>query len=145
MDKQLPSDYDELQEMLIYNNEILDQYKWGIVQNLYSEMYRQDMSIRQLSNKSDVNYTHIYKLIRGKTRIGLDILIKLSYALKHTPGYFFPEEVQAPKTDGDKFDEIVRDMDPQSKNYLLDLCINYSREWKRLKDKGERNHSPTYS
>ena len=140
MEKKLPEKYSELQEMLIYSNEMVDQYKWGIVQRIYEETFRQGMSIRQLSINSEVSYTHIYKMMRGKNRIGLDILIKLAYGLGKSPGYFFPEETQAPKTDGDRFDEIVRDMDLQSRNYLLDFSINYSKECKRLKEKGERSH-----
>lgn len=122
-------------ETPVYDEDLMDQYKWAIAQNIYAEMDKKNVTAHQLASMIGMHYTHLYNIIRGESKIGLDALIKVAYGLGCKPSAFFPEEMKTAKSDGDRFNDICRDMDVQSKNYLLDLCNNYSKEYRRLRNK----------
>ena len=124
-------------ETPVYDEDLMNQYKWAIAQNIYAEMDKKNLTAHQLAAIIGIHYTHLYNIVRGESKIGLDTLIKVAFGLGCKPSVFFPEEMKAPRTDGDRFNAIVRDMDVQSKNYLLDLCNNYSKEWRRLRNKSK--------
>ena len=66
----------------IYNEELMDNVLVGIAQNILSEMERQGLTIRGLSELSDVNYSQLTKIFNCKGYIGLKSMIKIAAALK---------------------------------------------------------------
>ena len=111
----------------IYNEELMDNVLVGIAQNILSEMERQGLTIRGLSELSDVNYSQLTKIFNCKVYIGLKSMIKIAAALKISPVELFPYDQNKRKTNGQRFDEITKGMDLESTNYLLDVCAGYSK------------------
>ena len=111
----------------IYNEELMDNVLVGIAQNILSEMERQGLTIRGLSELSDVNYSQLTKIFNCKGYIGLKSMIKIAAALKISPVELFPYDQNKRKTNGQRFEEITKGMELASTNYLLDVCAGYSK------------------
>ena len=114
-------------------DDLIDRILEGVVQNICLEIDKQGITIRGLGELADVNYSHLSRMVNGQTRIGLTTLIKLAYALHVSPSELFPFDVNKRKTNGQRFDEITKEMDISSSNFLLGLCADYSKEWRRIK------------
>lgn len=117
----------------IYNEELMDNVLEGIAQNIFVEMDKQGLTVRGLGELSGVNYSHLSRLFNGQSKIGIGTLIKLAYALHISPGELFPYDVNRRKTNGQRFDEITKEMDIASSNFLIGFCADYTREWRRMK------------
>lgn len=117
----------------IYNEELMDNVLEGIAQNIFVEMDKQGLTVRGLGELSGVNYSHLSRLFNGQSKIGIGTLIKLAYALHISPGELFPYDVNRRKTNGQRFDEITKEMDIASSNFLIGFCADYAREWRRMK------------
>jgi hypothetical protein len=72
-------------------------------------------------------------MFSGQARIGLESVIKLAYALRVSPKDLFPYDTNSRKTNGQRFDEMTKEMDPQSCNVLLGIVADFTKEWRRLK------------
>lgn len=122
----------------IYNEDMMNYILDGILSNICIEMDKQNISVRELGDLSGVDYSHLSRVFNGHGRIGLTAMIKIAYALHVNPKDFFPydDESNKRKTNGERFDELTKDMDISSSNFLLSLCVNYSKEWRRLKVNG---------
>ena len=96
-------------------------------------MDKQGLTVRGLGELSGVNYSHLSRLFNGQSKIGIGTLIKLAYALHISPGDLFPYDVNRRKTNGQRFDEITKEMDIASSNFLIGFCADYAREWRRMK------------
>ena len=103
----------------IYNEELMDNVLEGIAQNIFVEMDKQGLTVRGLGELSGVNYSHLSRLFNGQSKIGIGTLIKLAYALHISPGDLFPYDVNRRKTNGQRFDEITKEMDIASSNFLI--------------------------
>lgn len=114
-------------------NQMIDQVLEGIVQKITVIMDQQQITIRGLGEMADVNYSHLSRMFNRQTRIGLTTLIKVAYALHISPCDLFPYDVNKRKTNGQRFDEITRDIDVKKRNFLLTICADYVREWRRIK------------
>lgn len=114
-------------------NQMIDQVLEGIVQKITVIMDQQQITIRGLGEMADVNYSHLSRMFNRQTRIGLTTLIKVAYALHISPCDLFPYDVNKRKTNGQRFDEITKDIDVKKRNFLLTICADYVREWRRIK------------
>lgn len=123
----------ELIDSPIYNREMMQRLYDGIIQNIHVEMDKQGLSIRGLAEIANVNFGHISNMLNGKCNIGLETLIKIATALQMSPEEFFPYDCNKRRTNGQRFDEITKGLDLVSCNFLLDLCVDYCREFRRLK------------
>ena len=120
-------------ESPIYNDEEMERIIGGIAQNIRIQMDKEHISLRDLEMRSGVCFSHLSRMFNGRSRIGLDALIRIAAAFEMSPCDFFPYDRNHRMTNGEKFDEITRGMDLKSSNFLLELCISYCREWNRLK------------
>lgn len=114
-------------------NQMIDQVLEGIVQKITVIMDQQQITIRGLGEMADVSYVHLSRMFNRQTRIGLTTLIKVAYALHISPCDLFPYDINKRKTNGQRFDEITRDIDVKKRNFLLTICVDYVREWRRIK------------
>ena len=114
-------------------NQMIDQVLEGIVQKIIVIMDQQQITIRGLGEMADVNYSHLSRMFNRQTRIGLPTLIKVAYALHISPCDLFPYDINKRKTNGQRFDEITKDIDVKKRNFLLTICADYVREWRRIK------------
>lgn len=114
-------------------NQMIDQELEGIVQKITVIMDQRQITIRGLGEMADVNYSHLSRMFNRQTRIGLTTLIKVAYALRISPCDLFPYDVNKRKTNGQRFDEITKDIDVKKRNFLLTICADYVREWRRIK------------
>jgi transcriptional regulator with XRE-family HTH domain len=123
----------DLVDSPIYNEDMMDDIRNGIVQNIYVEMDRQGLTTRGLGELSGVNYSHLSRMFSGQAQIGLESVIKLSYALRVSPKDLFPYDTNCRKTDGQRFDEMTKDMDTTSRNVLLGIVADFVKECRRIK------------
>lgn len=126
----------ELLDTPIYNEELLQRTYDGIIQNIRVEMDKENLSIRGLSEISGVHFSHLSNMFSGKCNIGLDALIRLASALQLSPAELFPYDFNKRKTNGQRFDEITKELDLSSSNALLEQCMIICKEMKRLKREG---------
>lgn len=134
----ISTDYpSDLLDTPINDEEKIESILEGIIQNIYIEMEKQGISLRGLGELSGVNYSHLSRMFNGQAAIGMKGLIKIAYALHVSPGELFPYDSNKRKTNGQHFDEITKEMDIASCNYLLKMCTDYVKEWRRIKN----NHS----
>ena len=122
-----------LVESPVYNPERMDGVMNGIVQNIRIEMDKQEMTLSNLAELADVDCAHLSRVFKGTGRIGLTVLIKVAYVLKISPSELFPYDFNSRKTNGQRFDEITKELDLSSSNYLLLFCSDYVKEWRRIK------------
>lgn len=116
----------------LFNEKDMDMIYWGIAQNVYVEMDKQGFSIRELGNVSGVNYSHLTKIFNGQGKMGLSTLIKISYALHMNPKDFFPFDDNGRKTNGQRFEELTKELDTAGINYLMNICTDYIKERRRI-------------
>lgn len=128
--------FPELIDTPVYNEELLQRTYDGIIQNIRVEMDKKGLSIRGLSEISGVHFSHLSNMFSGKCNIGLDALIRLSYALQLAPAEVFPYDFNKRKTNGQRFDEITKDLDLASSNMLLDQMMIIVKDLKRVKREG---------
>lgn len=121
----------------IYNDEMMDSIFNGIVQNIQTEMDKQGITVRGLGQLSGVNYSHLSRIFTGQSNIGLLVMIKVAYALNVSPSDLFPYDINKRKTNGQRFDEMTKRLDQASSNFLLNLCADYTKEFRRLVEKGQ--------
>ena len=113
----------DLVESPVYNPERMD----GV-------MDKQEMTLSNLAELADVDCAHLSRVFKGTGRIGLTVLIKVAYVLKISPSELFPYDFNSRKTNGQRFDEITKELDLSSSNYLLLFCSDYVKEWRRIKE-----------
>lgn len=123
----------DLLDTPIYDDEKMDQVLEGIIQNIYIEMDKQGITLRGLGEMSCVNYSHLSRMFNGQASIGIKAMIKIAYALHISPSQLFPYDLNQRKTNGQRFDELTKEMDVTGCNFLLELCTSYVREWRRIK------------
>ena len=117
----------------IYNEDEMQRIFDGITQNIRIQMDKEHVSLRDLEMRSGVCFSHLSRLFNGRSRIGLDALIRIAAAFEMSPTDFFPYDRNQRMTNGQKFDEITRGMDLKSSNFILEQCVSYCKEWNRLK------------
>ena len=117
----------------IYNEDEMQRIFDGITQNIRIQMDKEHVSLRDLEMRSGVCFSHLSRLFNGRSRIGLDALIRIAAAFEMSPTDFFPYDRIQRMTNGQKFDEITRGMDLKSSNFILEQCVSYCKEWNRLK------------
>lgn len=116
----------------ILNSPIYDEIRMkaildGISQNIWQKMDAKNMSVRNLAEVSGTTYCGLSNIFNYKKTIGLRSLIKIAYALECSPVDFFPYDLNRRKSNGDRFDEITKNLDLDSVNYLLELSINFAK------------------
>ena len=125
----------ELLNTPIYDDELMEQVLDGIVSNVMLEMDKQGLTTRGLAELSDGTYSHLSRIFNHEARIGLQTLIKVAYALHLSPAELFPYDINKRKTNGQRFDEITKELDVVSSNFLLGICADYVKEWRRISGK----------
>lgn len=122
----------------VYNQKLMDDALEEIGNKIVQEMERQDISGLELAEITGVNYSHIFKIVRGETAIGLRTLIKVSYALHVDIAKLMPTQIREEAESmsfGSKFENLVADIDDDGVQYLLNFCQDYSKEYFRIKNK----------
>ena len=114
--------------------DVSDEYLEGIVQNIYVLMDRKRITLRGISEMSGISYSAISKILNHKTRLGLKALIKIAYALRVNPKDLFPNDLNKRKSNGERFEELTKDMEISDCNFLLEICSDYVKEWKRIRN-----------
>lgn len=123
----------EIVDTPIHDQELMDQFLEGIISNILIEMDKQEITTRGLGQLSGISFSHLSRIFNGESKIGLCALIKIAYALHVSPSDLFPVDINKRKTNGQRFDEITKEMDIASSNFLLGLCADYVKEWRRIK------------
>ena len=122
----------DLVDSAIYDDDRMDDIYHGITQNIFIEMKKQNLSISDLARLSTIDAAHVSRIVNGKTRIGLPGLIKISIALHVSISELLPFDNNRRRTNGQRFDEMTKEMDLASKNFLLGICADYVKEWRRI-------------
>jgi len=123
----------EMLDTPIYDEELMDQLYDGIVSNIMIEMDKRGMTTRGLEQTAGICSGHLAKAFSGKVRLGLPAIVKVAYALQISPRDLFPDDLNKRKTNGQRYDEITKELDVVSNNFLLGMCSDYVKEWKRIK------------
>lgn len=123
---------DRLLNSPVYDDEMMNAIIRGIAQNIYLETEKQGLSMATISDIANIDSAHLSRIFNGKGNIGLNTLIKLSYVLNVNPGEFMPFDENKRKTDGQRFEIITRELDLASCNFLLNLCVEYAKEYRRI-------------
>ncbi|MBE6035571.1 MAG: helix-turn-helix transcriptional regulator [Clostridiales bacterium] len=116
-----------------YDEELIERFIHGILQNIKTETLRQNISYYDLASRSDLSYVHITKLFSGRTEIGLTGLVKLSIGLGKNPAEFMPLDINHRKTNGERFDELTKELDLDSCNFLLQMVAEYAKQFRKMK------------
>ena len=120
------------------DNEFVDRIVSGITQNIVCEMSKQDLTYRKLSELTGVDPGYFSRMLSGERKISLTNLIKIAYGRQLSPVDLFPYDNNLRKSSGQRFDDITKDLDIAGKNFCLDMCINYCKEVRRLKEKEKK-------
>ncbi len=120
----------------VFNKEIRKGISAIIKNNLYLEIQNRGLSLMEFSALSDTTYSNVWTTFNKETEhmLSFDSYIKFCYALDMPMTYFFPQEDAGKKTNGNRFDELTKELDVESVNYLLNMVLNYVAEYKRLRD-----------
>lgn len=116
------------------DNEFIDRILNGITQNIAVEMSKQRLTYRAISELTGIDPGYFTRILSGERKLSLTNLIKIAYGLQLSPMDLFPYDLNMRKSSGQRFDDITKDLDIAGKNYCLDMCINYCKEVRRLKD-----------
>lgn len=120
-------------ESPVYDADRMDGVMNGIVQNIRIEMDKHNMTLSNLAELAGVDCAHLSRVFKGTARVGLTVLIKVAYVLEISPGDLFPYDFNTRKTNGQRFDEITKELDISGCNYLLLFCADYVKEWRRIR------------
>lgn len=124
----------DIVESAIYDPNLMENYLVGIAQNIQIEMDRRNISLRKLAEISDINPSHLCKVLSHKSHIGLTTLIKISCGLGVRVNDLLPTDTNKRKTNGDKFDDLTKALDVQIVNLLLGFLADFVRLNRRIKD-----------
>lgn len=108
--------YEQMQ--IIYN---------GIAQNIYRMMDSKGMTLGCLASISGVTASSLSKILNYHSPIGLKSLLRISFAFECSPVELFPDDLNKRKTNGDRFEELTRDMDVATVNFLLEQAAGLSK------------------
>lgn len=111
----------------IYDPGLMENYLVGIAQNVQIEMDKRNMSLRRLAELSDVNPSHLCKVLSHKSHIGLTTLIKISCALGVGVNDLLPTDTNKRKTNGERFDDLTKTQDVRVVNFLLKFAADIVR------------------
>ena len=117
----------------ILDDEMYERICIGIAQNIQNEMFKRRLSYRDMTELSGLHYAYFTHLFNGDQKIGLKAFISCAMGLNISPTALLPYDLNKRKTQGERFDEITKELDEASKNFLIDLCASYCRENKRIK------------
>lgn len=112
--------------------ELEDLFFRGIAENISIEIEKKNYSITDVAYEANVSTTHLFRVLNGDARIGLNSLFLLSLVLEKNPADFLPTTIQSLQTNGQIYDEITKMMDPSSNNALLGFVAAWAKEWKRV-------------
>lgn len=127
-----PPALQDVLESPVFDEKMMDVFLEGIRKNVILECNRRNMGYQELSLKSNMHYTQIYKILNGTGGLGLQSLIKISYALGLNPGNLIPYNNCHRKTNGERFDELTVGLDIEACNALLEWCAEYCRQMRRI-------------
>lgn len=117
------STYDRLIDTIVYDDDKLELLVKEIGKNVRKEREKRNWSSTELSNRSNINNSHIYKIESGLGNIGIAAVLKFCIAFGISPNDLIPlDDVQKVRTNGDRFDEITRNAGVETVNFLLDMA-----------------------
>lgn len=120
----------------VYNDEMMNNVLEGVAQNIHLEMEKIGVSLRELSDISGVSYSHLSRIFNSKNNMSLPVFFKLAYALHMNPRDLLPYDVvNKRKTYGELFDEMIKGTDLHMANFLLKICADFTREYRRIQRK----------
>ena len=95
-----------------------------LAKNIKDIRLKKNWSVEKLSDLSSVDKTHIYRIEAGQKKVGLGVLIKISYALEVNVGDLFviPTEIT----------QTIQYLD-HSNNNALEYERNINRNYSRRK------------
>lgn len=120
------------------DNEFIDRILNGITQNIAVELSKQRLTYRNMSELTGIDPGCFTRILSGERKLSLRNLIKIAYGLQLSPMDLFPYDLNMRKSSGQRFDDITKDLDIAGKNYCLDMCINYCKEVRRLKESDKK-------
>lgn len=124
--------YDRLNKMGYYNEESEELFYQGIAQNLQIEIDKKGYSLKQISDWSGISTVHLFRVLKGEARIGMNALYNIACILEKNPADFLPTTVSSKQTNGQIYDEITKELDQASNNAILDGVASWVKEWRRL-------------
>ena len=122
---------DEVYDSLVFNDDMMDALFSGISQNIAIEMKKKNISKQDLANAANMNYTHLTNILKGSTHIGLNTLLRIAIVLNVSVSELVPIESVNSKTNGQRFDELTKELDAASSNFLIDFVASYCRDYHR--------------
>lgn len=124
--------YDRLNKMGYYNEESEELFYQGIAQNLQIEIDKKGYSLKQISDWSGISTVHLFRVLKGEARIGMNALYNIACILEKNPADFLPTTVSSKQTNGQIYDVITKELDQASNNAILDGVASWVKEWRRL-------------
>ena len=103
--------YDRLNKMGYYNEESEELFYQGIAQNLQIEIDKKGYSLKQISDWSGISTVHLFRVLKGEARIGMNALYNIACILEKNPADFLPTTVSSKQTNGQIYDEITKELD----------------------------------
>lgn len=118
----------------VYDEAMMRQYLDGIVSNILMEMDKQGITVCGLAELSDTSHCHLSRIFNHKSNIGLPVLIKVAAALRVSPSQLLPDDMNKRKTNGERFDQMTKDLDVSTCNFVLGMVADLVKEIRRIKN-----------
>ena len=124
--------YERLSKNGYYGEEAEELFYQGIAQNLKIEIDKKGYSLKKVSDWSGISTAHLFRILKGDARIGMNALYNIACMLEKNPADFLPTTINSKQTNGQIYDEITKELDQTSNNVLLDSVATWVKEWRRL-------------
>lgn len=109
-----------------YNCDKMDLLLKEVGSRVKKERLNQHLSVAELAELAKLNTSNIYKIEAGESNIGLKSLLKVSIVLQKSVGDFIPiEEVKDQKKNGEKFEELTKELTLNEINYIFRLIEGF--------------------
>lgn len=116
---------DRIIDSICFDEDKMDCLLAEIGTRVKKERQLQNYTVSELAEMTSMNLAHLYRIEKGERPIGLRVLIKIAWALNRPIQKFIPfEEVDRPKTNGERFEEMTRNLDTATINMLFEIVEN---------------------
>ena len=107
-----------------FSDEEMKRVLMEVSQNISMERRKRGISMARLAETANLSVSHISKLESSQCEIGLRALLKISSAFGMKPEEFLPQrlsEIKPMLTNGEKFERIIRNSDPKTVEFILNI------------------------
>lgn len=113
----------------LYFEEHFEEIYDKVLVNLYSFMKKKGISFSGLSDITGISEAHLYRILKGGSKISFENFCKIIVALDIEPQEAFPKELQKKqdKTEyGEYFEYVIQDMADTEKEFVMQFVEQYA-------------------